>query len=135
MTAYPSRDDGSVTVLAALLVPCVLLVTALLVDGADHLRLLARADAVAAEAARAALTALDTRGPTVRIDPDHAVTAARTYLAARHHTGEIALPAPDIVEVTVHHTEPTALGLFGPTHTVTGHATAQLELGASAVLP
>ncbi|WP_010310288.1 hypothetical protein [Saccharopolyspora spinosa] len=119
------------SVLIAVLAPCLLLVFAVLVDGADRLRVLARADAIAAETARAALTALDTRGPAITLDPVHAATAARRYLTATHHTGTLVLDGARTVHVTVWHSEPAAIGLLWTTHTVTGSATAQLAVGTN----
>ncbi|MFD2400008.1 hypothetical protein ACFSVJ_28895 [Prauserella oleivorans] len=72
--------------LIAVLVPALLFMLALVVDGAGQLRATARADAIAAEAARAAQTALDTRGATVVVDPAAAVAAAHSYLSAAGRT-------------------------------------------------
>ncbi|MEV0700045.1 hypothetical protein AB0I53_19355 [Saccharopolyspora sp. NPDC050389] len=124
-----AKDEGSVSVLVAVLVPCLLLVFALLVDGADRLRVLARADAVAAEAARAALTALNTRGTTLSLDSHSATAAARRYLADTSHTGTVTLDGATTVRVTVTFSEPAKIGLLWPSHTVTGHATAALATG------
>lgn len=120
------HDAGSVTVLAAVLIPALLLVIALVVDGAGQLRAISRADALAAEAARAAQTALDTRGRTVTVDRAAAVAAARSYLDQAGHTGRITVSGPDTVTVSVTVTVPAAIGLAGPTHTATGTATARL---------
>ncbi|TDD41384.1 hypothetical protein [Saccharopolyspora elongata] len=121
------------SVLVAVLVPCLLLVFALLVDGADRLRVLARADAVAAEAARAALTALNTRGTTLSIDAHTATAAARRYLADTSHTGTVTLDSATTVRVTVTYSEPAKIGLLWSTHTVTGHSTAALATGTHSV--
>ncbi|MGW5643671.1 hypothetical protein [Saccharopolyspora sp. NPDC003762] len=126
-----SREDGSVSVLVAVLVPCLLLIVAIVVDGADRLRVLARADAVAAEAARAALSALDTRGATITLDTRAALGAAQHYLGATGHTGSVVLAGGSTVHVTVHYAEPAKIGLLWNTHTVTGDATAGLGVGTS----
>lgn len=128
----PAEDleRGSVSVLVAVLLPCLLLVLALVVDGADRMRALARADEVAAEAARAALAALDTRGPQITLDPTQARSAAQHVLAASGHHGEITFHGR-AVEVSVTHTEPAVIGLFGPVHRVTGHADAALGVGTT----
>ncbi|WP_034274356.1 pilus assembly protein TadG-related protein [Haloechinothrix halophila] len=123
---YAGGDDGSVSVMVAVLVPALLLMIALVVDGAGQLRAISRADAVAAEAARAAQTALDTRGATVTIDTNAAVAAARSYLAQAGHTGRVSVTGPDTVTVSVSVTVPAAIGLGGPTHHATGTATARL---------
>ncbi|MBA0127277.1 hypothetical protein H0B56_17135 [Haloechinothrix sp. YIM 98757] len=119
------------TVLAAVLLPALLLTLALVVDGAGHARAISQADSTAAEAARAAHTALDTRGATITVDPDAAIAAARTYLARRGHTGTVRLTSSDTVTVTVTVTTPAVIGLLGTTYTATGTATAQLSVGAS----
>lgn len=124
-------DEGSVSVLVAVLVPCLMVVFALIVDGADRLRALAHADAVATEAARAALTAVDTRGATIILDHTDAAHAAQAYLAATAHTGTIALERANTVHVLVSHTEPAAIGLLGGEHHVTGEASAVLGVGTS----
>lgn len=126
-----SRDDGSVTVLVAALLPALLLVLALVVDGTNQLRVQSRADAVAAEAARAAGTAINTRGSTVELDPAAARHAAQHYLAASGHTGTIALSAGGTVRVTAHHSEPAVIGLLSPIVDATGEATAVVGVGTS----
>ena len=131
MTTTPNeRERGSVSLLVAVLLPCLLLVLALVVDGADRMRALARADAIAAEAARAALTALDTRGPQVAVDHGQARQAARHVLTTGRHQGEVRFDGRAVV-VSVRHTEPALIGLLGPAHHVTGHAEAQLGLGTN----
>ncbi|WP_338600522.1 hypothetical protein [Saccharopolyspora sp. SCSIO 74807] len=131
MTTNPNeRERGSITLLVAVLLPCLLLVLALVVDGADRMRALARADAVAAEAARAALTALDTRSAQITLDAGQARNAAQAALTATGHRGEIRLDGR-IVQVTVAHSEPAAIGLLGATHEVTGRADAELGIGTS----
>ncbi|GAB2677262.1 hypothetical protein GCM10027271_42610 [Saccharopolyspora gloriosae] len=125
------RDRGSVSVLVAVLLPALLLLLALVVDGADRMRALARADAVAAEAARAALTALDTRTPQITLDTAPARSAAQDALTATGHRGEVAFDGQRTVRVTVAHTEPAPIGLLGPVHHVTGRAEAQLGVGTS----
>lgn len=122
-------DAGSVTVVAAVLVPALLLVIALVVDGAGQLRAISRADALAGEAARAAQTALDTRGSTITIDTSAAVGAARSYLDQTGHTGTVTVTGPDTVRVAVTVTVPAAFGLGRPTHTATGTAIARLGVG------
>lgn len=125
------RDEGSVTVLVAALLPALLLVLALVVDGTDQLRVQSRADAVAAEAARAAGTAIDTRGPSIGIEPAAARDAAQSYLAASGHSGSILLSPGGTVRATAHHAEPAAIGLLSPTAEATGEATAVVGVGTS----
>ena len=125
------REDGSVTVLVAALLPALLLVLALVVDGTNQLRVQSRADAIAAEAARAAGTAVNTRGTTVQLDPAAARDAAQRYLAASGHTGTIQLSPGGTVRATAHHVEPAAIGLLSPTTEATGEATAVVGVGTS----
>lgn len=124
-------DAGSVTVLVAVVVPALLLVVALVVDGSGQLRTISRADAIAAEAARAAQTAIDTRGETIVVDTASAATVARSYLAQAGHHGTVTITGPDTVQVTVTVSQEAVFGLGGPTHTATGTATAQLGVGTS----
>jgi hypothetical protein len=126
-----ARDAGSITVIVAVLVPALLLVVALVVDGAGKMRALMRADAVAAEAARAAETAVNTRGRTVTIDLGTAVAAAHTYLRQAGYPGTVSIDGARTVHVTVALDAPAAIGLLGATYHVTGSATAQLTAGTS----
>ena len=125
------REDGSVTVLVAALLPALLLVFALVVDGTDQLGVQSRADAIAAEAARAAGTAVNTRGPNIEIEPAAARQAGERYLAASGHTGSIQLSPGGTVRATAHHVEPAAIGLLSPTAEATGEATAVVGVGTS----
>lgn len=125
------HDAGSVTVLVAVLVPALLLVVVLVVDGAGQLRTISRADALAAEAARAAQTAVDTRGETIVVDTASAVATARSYLAQAGYSGTVTITGPDTVRVTVTVSDPAVFGLGGSSHTATGTATAQLGVGTS----
>ena len=130
MTARTApRDAGSVSVMVAVLIPALLLVLALVVDGSARLRAIARADALAAEAARAANTAVDTRSPTVGIDTAGAARAAADYLARAGHPGQITITGPRTVRVSVTVTEPTTIGLLGPSTQATGTAIAELGVG------
>lgn len=123
------RDAGSVSVMVAVLVPALLLVLALVVDGSARLRAIARADALAAEAARAANTAVDTRSPSVRVDTASAARIAADYLARAGHSGQVTITGPRAVRVTVTVTEPTTIGLLGASARSTGTALAQLGVG------
>lgn len=88
-----------------------------------------RADAIAAETARAALTALDTRGTTVAIDPIRAQAAARSYLAAAGASGTITITGPTTVTATVTLDRPAVFTLFGATHHATATSRATLVVG------
>ncbi|GAA1937820.1 hypothetical protein [Amycolatopsis minnesotensis] len=123
------RDSGSVSVMVAVLVPALLLVFALVVDGSARLRAISRADALAAEGARAANTAVDTRSPNVGVDAASAARTAADYLARAGHPGQVTIVGPRAVRVTVTVTEPTTIGLLGGSAQATGTALAQLGVG------
>ncbi|WP_245633813.1 hypothetical protein [Amycolatopsis jejuensis] len=115
--------------MVAILVPTLLLVVALVVDGSAQLRAIARADALAAEAARAANTAVDTRNLAVRIDTAAAARTAADYLTRAGHSGQVTLVGSRAVRVTVTVTEPTTIGLLGGSVQATGTALAELGVG------
>ncbi|WP_448060637.1 pilus assembly protein TadG-related protein [Cellulomonas hominis] len=124
----PDREAGSVTVFFAITVVGLLVLIGLVVDGGVKIRAAQRADAVAAEAARAAgqVVALpDVVGhQNVTVDRQGAVNAANAYLAAAGETGTVAIgPDGTTVEVTVTTSSPTTLlSLIGiSTLSVTGH--------------
>ena len=126
-------DDGRISLMVAILVPALLLLIAVTVDGGGQIRAMQRADNVAAQAARAAGQGIDI-GAVIgsgikRIDPAVAREAAGRYLARAGATG-VTTVAPDGQTVTVVATvtyTPILLGAFGrgPTQ-VRGRATAQL---------
>jgi hypothetical protein len=127
------RDAGSVTVFMAITVIGLLVLTGLVVDGGVKIRGAQRADAVAAEAARAAGQMVALAGVVghqdVAVDRQGAVNAANAYLAAAGETGNVVIgPDGTTVEVTVTTSSPTAfLSLIGITNlTVTGHGEATL---------
>ena len=124
-----ASDEGSVTVLAAVLVAALLLVLALVVDGGARLRATSRADSLAAEAARAAVSAVDLRGPTVVVDRPAAVAAATAYLAANDATGTVTLNPDGTIQVQARLSRQAPVGLLGGTIEATGIATAQLSVG------
>lgn len=128
-TRTTPRDTGSVSVIVAVLVPALLLVFALVVDGSARLRVIARADALAAEAARAANTAVDTRSPAVSIDTTTAGRTAADYLARAGYPGQVSVAGPRAVRVTVTVVESTPIGLLGGTAEATGTALAELGVG------
>lgn len=121
------------TVFFAITVLGLLLLVGLIVDGGSKLRATQRADAVAAEAARAAGQVLDlpaaVAGQGASVDVVGAVAAASDYLDAAGLAGTIQV-ADDRTHLAVTTTteSPTVfLGLVGiSTITVTGHAEVQL---------
>ncbi|RSN44950.1 hypothetical protein DMC64_18915 [Amycolatopsis sp. WAC 04197] len=129
ITVARPRDAGSLSVMIAVLVPALLFVLALVVDGAARLRTIARADALAAEVARAANTAVDTRSAQVGIDTATAARAAGDYLARTGHPGQVSITGTRTVRVTVMVTEPAPIGLLGRSVQATGTAVAELGVG------
>ena len=130
------REAGSVTVFLAITVTGLLVLIGLVADGGAKLNATQRADAVAAEAARAGGQALDlpsaVRGTDLRVDRQGAVNAANAYLAATGESGTVTVGVDGTtLDVTVSSTSPTVfLGLIGVnTLTVTGHGQARLVHG------
>lgn len=127
--ARPSRDDGQITIMAVILVAGLSLLLGLVADGGAKLQALARADTIAAEAARAALTAVDARGPTTVLDAPSAIRFGHAYLTTSGHTGTVHVTGPRTVQVTVEVTGPYPLGVFGGTYRATGTAVGELGVG------
>lgn len=132
----PEHEAGSVTVFVAISMLGLLLLLGLVADGGAKLRATQRADATAAEAARAGGQALDIpnaiSGSGIRVDRSIAVAAAITYLRQAGHNGTVRVSDDRTrLLVTVTDTAPTAfLNLIGiSTLTVTGHAEASLVEG------
>jgi Flp pilus assembly protein TadG len=125
------HGGGAVSAPMAALLVVLLAVVGLAVDGVRAAQGVARADAIAEEAARAAGQALDPvalQGGRIALDTNSAVRAAQEYLAAAGVQGSVAVSAPQRVEVTVRISRPTVLlGLLGrPEIVSTGTAEAQL---------
>ncbi|MFC4945818.1 pilus assembly protein TadG-related protein [Pseudonocardia sp. GCM10023141] len=111
------RGGGAVSVPMAIAMLAMILMIGLALDGVRAAQGLARADAVAEEAARAAGQALDPaalfRGVAV-VDPVAAQTAAQTYIAAAGASGVATITASGRIHVEVVLTRPTLiLGLIG----------------------
>lgn len=130
--AAGSRTErGAISVFLAVLVPGLLLIIGLAVDGGAKVAATQRANAIADEAARAGGQALDVSAALsgqVRVDPDAAVAAARTYLDRNGVEGRVTVVDGDTLQVTTTITEPTTfLGLVGiSSMTVAGSGTADL---------
>jgi hypothetical protein len=126
------RGGGTVSAPMAIMVLAAAVAIGLTVDGVRAAQGVARADAVAEEAARAAGEAFDpvslVRGQAV-VEPAAAVTAARAYLDAAGATGTVQIIGPDRIRVDTELTQPTILlGLIGrPDLTSTGSAEAVLQ--------
>lgn len=125
-------QNGRVTAFVVVIVTAILLFAGLVLDGGLVLAAKVRAVGEAQEAARAGaqeidLTAYRADG-TLRLAPQQATAAARSYLAAAGHTGTVSV-AGNTVNVTVTVSQPTQLlGLIGIgsiTVTATGQAQPQ----------
>lgn len=118
----------TVAISAALLMLLLALITT--VHGRNDAQ--SRADALAAEAARAAETAINTRGTTITLDMTGAQAAACAYLAATATTGTVAITSPTTVTVTVTVNRPAVFTLFGPSYRATATKNAVLAVGPHA---
>ncbi|MEE1782707.1 pilus assembly protein [Streptomyces sp. SP17BM10] len=85
------RDTGSIALWCAILVPALLLIIGLTIDGGGKIRATERANRIAQEAARTGGQQLDAGqaipGKAIVVDPGKAVAAATAYLAANGATG------------------------------------------------
>ncbi|WP_323369020.1 hypothetical protein [Streptomyces alkaliterrae] len=119
-----------VVVTAALLA----LIGTLLVDGLGRLRAVSRADALAAEAARAGGQAVDParaiEGDGLVVSPPAAAAAAQQYLAREGVTGTVTVTGGSTIRVTV---TTTYSSVFPPsfTRSVTGRGQASLLHGVT----
>jgi Flp pilus assembly protein TadG len=130
----PDAERGAIGVFLAVLVPGLLLIIGLAVDGGAKVAAAQRANAIADEAARAGGQALEISAALageVRVDPAAAVAAAQDYLARNAVEGAVTVVDGDTLHVTTTITEPTTfLGLIGiSTLSVEGSGTADLITG------
>jgi Flp pilus assembly protein TadG len=132
-----SRDSGKVTIFFAIIAPAWVAMLGLVIVGGGRIRAYQRADNVAAEAARAAGSAIDTGqavigGPKV-IDPARASAAALDYLNAAGATGSVTVSADRsqlTVTAIINYANPSGLEFIGgATWQATGVATATLLIG------
>ena len=124
-------ERGAIGVFLAVLVPGLLLIVGLAVDGGAKVAATQRANAIADEAARAGGQALDVSAALtgqVRVDPAAAVAAAQDYLSRTGVQGTVTVVDADTLQVSTTLSEPTTfLGLIGiSTLTVEGTGTADL---------
>ena len=124
-------EQGSISAFFAVLVPALLLVIGLAVDGGAKVAATQRANAIADEAARAGGQALDIAAALagqIRVDPTAAIAAAEDYLDRSGVAGDVTVVDGDTLRVTTTLTEATSfLGLIGiTTLTVEGTGTADL---------
>ena len=125
------RERGAIGVFLAVLVPGLLLIIGLAVDGGAKVAATQRANAIAEEAARAGGQALDVSAALagrVQVDPAAAVTAAQNYLDRAGVQGAVTVVDGTTLRVTTTIAEPTIfLDLIGvSTLTVEGTGTAEL---------
>ncbi|ADB73454.1 hypothetical protein Gobs01_00563 [Geodermatophilus obscurus DSM 43160] len=124
-------ERGAIGVFLAVLVPGLLLIVGLAVDGGAKVAATQRANAIADEAARAGGQALDLSAALtgqVRVDPAAAVAAVQNYLERSGVQGAVTVVDGDTLQVSTTISEPTTfLGLIGiTTLTVEGTGTADL---------
>jgi Flp pilus assembly protein TadG len=127
----PHPERGAISVFLAVLVPGLLLIIGLAVDGGAKVAAAQRANAIADEAARAGGQALDVSAALagqLRVDPAAAVAAAHHYLDRTGVQGTVTVVDGDTLQVSTTITEPTTfLGLVGiSTLTVEGSGAADL---------
>jgi Flp pilus assembly protein TadG len=138
------RDDGRVSLFFAIAFLAAIVLIGLSVDGSGRFRALARANNIAAEAARAAGQAINApqavTGGVKIVDRAQAAAAAQAYLTAAG-IGPCSAPAPNgcvqfgdddrhlSVTVTINYTT-LMLSIIGRTRVVvTGRANAELVTG------
>ena len=130
----PDAERGAIGVFLVVLVPGLLLIIGLAVDGGAKVAATQRANAIADEAARAGGQALDVAAALsgqVRVDPAAAVAAAQDYLDRNDVAGAVTVVDGDTLQVTTTISEPTTfLGLIGISSlSVEGTGTADLIIG------
>jgi Flp pilus assembly protein TadG len=135
-----SDQSGRVTAFVVIIVTAVLAFGGLVLDGGLALATKVRAIGEAQEAARAGAQEIDLAAyradGAVRLVPQQASAAARSYLAATGHSGTISV-ASNTVNVTVTISQPTQLlGVIGiGSLTVTGTGQAQPQRGINGPVP
>ena len=129
-----ARDDqGQTTAMVTILVPAILLLGGLVLDGGTILASRREATALASGAARAAIQEIDPaslRAGAIEIDGEAAEAAATGFLTEVGEEGDVVV-YPDRVEVTVTViARPFLLRIVGiGDRPVTGSAVARLEEG------
>lgn len=133
-----SGERGAVTVFAVVIVLALFLAVGLVVDGGSKIRAIQRAEAIAAEAARAGGQAVvfgRGAGGAPTIDTGAASQAAQSYLSTAGVQGTVRATAERItVEVTMTY-DTIFFSLIGlGSDPVTGEATARLAYGVTGEL-
>lgn len=133
------EDQGSVTLFVVVIVVALFAAVGLVVDGGGRVQALRRADAAAAEAARAGGQALQaapaTRGQAARLDTARAAQAARTHLRLSDVDGSVTVLSDTRIRVRTTVTYSPKLLLFMGEMTLTGEADARLARGLTEELP
>ncbi|MEW6470922.1 MAG: pilus assembly protein TadG-related protein [Actinomycetota bacterium] len=117
MTGRHADECGSMTAFLAIFMVALVALSGLVIDGGRGLIEKRRAIDEARAAARAGAGALAIaplrQGGTYTLNPQAAEDAARAYLAATGHDGQVSV-ADDLVEVRVRISQPTVLlGVLG----------------------
>jgi Flp pilus assembly protein TadG len=123
-------EQGSVTLLVAVLGVALLIAIGLVVDGGQHISATHLADNAAGEAARAAgqqITGAAVVGAPPEADTARAARAARTYLDAADVAGTVTVSGSEITITTTVDRHPILLSLAGVT-TITGTGSASVRL-------
>ncbi len=112
----PQADGGSISAFVILLVPALMALSGLVVDGGTALAAQQAAVDEAGQAARAGAGALSVdalRSGVVEVDPQAAVAAAEAFTVAAGHPGTASVSA-GVVTVSIRYRIPTALlGIVG----------------------
>ena len=132
ISARLGDDRGVVSVTMAIGIAVALLTLAFVTTIAGQNDAYSRADSLAAEAARAALTAVNTRGTTITVDTAGAASAARAYLTATGTPGTVTITSPTTVTVTVTVDRPALWSVFGASYHATATREAVLAVGPHA---
>jgi Flp pilus assembly protein TadG len=126
-------EQGSVTLLVAVLGVALLIAIGLVVDGGQHISATQLADNAAGEAARAAgqqITGTAVLGAPPEADTARAAQAARDYLDAAEVAGTVTVSGSEITITTTVERQPILLTIAGVTKiTGTGSASVRLARG------
>lgn len=123
------RGAGSNSVLVLLLVPVVVLLLGLIVDGGRHVQATARAEATADQAARSGLDSAAASALAGRQHTTAAVLAARTLLAGDPDVeGSVQLLPGGRLQVTTSSTEPALFLTVLGVDTLTGRGSTTVDL-------
>jgi hypothetical protein len=115
-----NSDRGAATVVTVIMASAWVVMLALVVVGGGRIRALQRADNIAAEAARAAGSAIDgaqaVPGDAQVVAPEAAQEAATAYMNEVHATGTVTVDPTGkslTIVVKITYTNPTGMTFFG----------------------